>query len=297
VAGQMIEKREASPPREGARDLIRRYRCLRVLALAQPLHDVELAAERQVEAGITRSLEWTPSAAAQEARRWVLFRREMLLHEVLLSQMPADVLAEIVDAVSLPGPIAQAGGIYLSVHYSLYSTLLWLRLAREAVSGRSAPLTMVFDSGADARWRFSGNRPLELERAGLIDGRAAHLTDVRAEGWLAVLRTLARRLQDGESVLLMCDAAEAASSKRRLNVRLGKGHLRLPFGPAALAAKARAQVIPVWIRPDADGYAIEAGPRFGADSGEDAAQWLVDSTVGAQPSLWEGWLRFMALVA
>src|SRR5579885_1127535 len=277
------------------------YRALRLLALAQPLDDVE---ERQVQAAkaaLCRCLDLPPRQAEIEARRCLLHRREVQLHEVMSAEMPATLLAQLVDCVDLPSPpdLHGRGTLFLSLHFGLDSSLLWLRLARVASAGAIPPLAVLFDSGTDRSWRFRGpDRFQELEDVGLMARDRAWKVDRQVKGPLGAARELLTHLQGGGAALMMFDAEEAVrESRHNLKLTIGRRRPSFPGGAAWLASSARARVIPAWIEPAGDGYAVRLGPAGEPHDLPALAQWLVEATSLAQPWLWEGWFRLPALAA
>ncbi|GEM_PF-3010216 len=279
------------------------YRCLRVLAIARPLDEWELQAERRVGANLQACLGLPAGEAVRQARRWILLRREMLLHEVLAAQMEAPGMVELVRAIEIVAPSSPGvfeRTLFVSLHYSVYSTLPWLKLA-EVVSPRAAGgLRVLFDSGLDRRWRFPrADRLAELSRAGLLAGSTAQLVDRALQGPSAAARDLVRHLKMGGSAFLLFDAALAGRERHAFEVRIGAARASFPSGATWLARASGAHLVPTWIEPRDDGYVLQLGepvtPRADAQELNQAIQLMVDRTILRRPGLWEGWLRIPTL--
>ena len=272
------------------------------LVLAPPLTELEQVLAHRVGAALEAWLGLDSAAAAHQARRWVLFRRVHLLHETLTLELAPDRLAQLLDTVAIEGLEHLRGlrddqGILLiSVHYSLYSSLLELWLARAAARGLFRHLTLLFIPASAPE--VSARRKAELESAGLIRRGTTTLLLTNLKGSLGVTRQLLGRLQAGEVVLVLPDARLLpGADARALSVTLGQRRLGVPRGAAWLAQMAHCPIVPVHIRPhEEDRYILTFGPPAELEHAADApsrvqsmVQSLLDQTVLADPGPWDAW--------
>lgn len=282
------------------------YCAARLVALGAPFDEAEGAALARAEAALRRSIGLEPAPAAYQARRCLLFRREHLIHESFVLDMDLRRMPQILDSVAVIGlehllSVDQGRGLLLvSLHYSLYSSVLvqWLaRAAARGVLGRR--LTVLLRSGYTGYGLPPEGRLEAAERAGLLSRASFALLDRTPSGPAAAARSLAAELRGGNAVLLFPDARFVPQSDKALVVSVGRQTVGLPRGAAWLVQAVRCPVLPVHLRPDGeDRHAIVFGPALDPATGLDprslveaALQHLVQDAVLVDPGPWEGWLR------
>jgi len=279
------------------------YRSIRLRLATLPLNDLERTLAEQAAAAMAESLGLAPAEAAYQGRRTALFRRERLLHEALALDLAPLRLATLVDALHVEG-VEHVRGLragdpvlLLSLHYSLFSSLLCLWLTRLAAQQTVFHhLTILFDSGTVAPQPIPPSRVDALVAGGLGRRETTTLLDMALHK--GATRDLVTRLRGGEAVLAFPDGALLAGSERDApTVRLGHRTLSLGRGVPFLMRHARATLLPVTLRPRGDQHAIVFGEPIRARSEQDVAssiqavvQQLIDQTVLADPGPWEGWL-------
>jgi lauroyl/myristoyl acyltransferase len=304
--GKLLGSAEARTVHPGASDKAwATYCAARLLALGAPLDDLEQAAMARAEVSLQRCFGFDSAAAAYHARRCLLFRREHLIHESFVLDMPVSQVLQIIDSVVVVGleqllHVNKSRGLLLvSLHYSLYSSLLWLWLARAAARGLIRRFTVFMRSGYMAYGAVSEHRWEHAERSGLLSRESFALVDRTESGPSAAARELVSRLRRGDVVLLFPDASFIPQKDRAIELSIGRQTISLPRGAAWLVQAVQCPVLPVYLRPDAaDGHAVVFGAvhdtRAGFDPGsvvQGALQHLVHDTVMADPGPWEGWFR------
>lgn len=275
------------------------YRGWRLRTLIPPLNQIERTISDRVALRLQDYLGLDPPGAAQQARRNVFYRRERLFHETLALDLSPDRLHELLDAMAVEGvdqlrelPAAQ-GILLLSLHYSVFSSLLLLWLTRAAAQGLFKHLTILIDPGPGGTHGLPSIRADVLEAGGLGRRSATSLLDMKNVP--SATRQLTAELRDGGAALVLPDATFLPSTAdRALSLRVGDRQALLPRGAAWLAQVARCSVVPVHTRPLGDSYALVFGPPVSteddpASAVEVALQRLFAQTALADPGPWEGW--------
>lgn len=279
------------------------YRGAVALALARPWSNEEQAVSGRIADAMRRSLGLEAPEAARQARRCLLLRRVQQLHEVLALQASPAVVRQMLDGVEvrgldhLAGLDPRRGVVLVSLHYSLYSSLLPLWLAGATARGWFHHLTLLLDSGPTGSLKLSPERTRELEAAGLGRSSQIALVDRRREGPALAARRLLGTLRQGGAVLLLPDAPAGEWRERRtLGVSFGGGMLRLPAGVGWLARSTQCSLVPVCLQPHGEGYRVVFGPPATFDAAQGAGgldrlfSELLARTVLRDPAPWESWL-------
>lgn len=276
------------------------------MALSLPSNEIEQAGELRAAAALRHCLGMDAAAAAYHARRCVLYRRELVLHELFMLNLAPRSLGQILDTIDVVGldrlrEMGRGRGvILLSLHYSLYSSLLGLWLARATVRGLFDNLTILVLSSLTGTLRPPQTRLEQLEQAGIWSLARTTLLDRRLMGAPWAARELVARVRQGGAVIMLPDAAFLpAAAGRALPLRIGRQDVGLPRGAAWLVRSTGVPVVPVRIHPyQDDGHAIVFDDPVRSQAESDSAamvqavvQRLLDQTALADPGPWEGWLR------
>jgi hypothetical protein len=281
------------------------YYAARYAALSLPLIEMEQTAEQRAAEAMGKWLALGQSAAGYYARRSLLYQREVRLHEALVLSMPPAHIPEILDEMKVmgfPPPFDVEGNhgvLLVSLHYNLYSSLLIWWLARATVQGHFNSLTVLMRSTDTGQYFLSDQRIAEFESVGVWSRSKVTLLDRTALGSPVAARDLLRRLNSGGAVLVFTDAWLMPPGDRSLTVRVGQKKIGLPRGVAWLGQMSGTLCVPVYIRPHGEqSHAVGFGPAVSFRERDDAAsvaesalQYVVDQTIGVDPSPWEGWLR------
>jgi lauroyl/myristoyl acyltransferase len=206
---------------------------------------------------------------------------------------------DVIGLDHLAGLEQDQGLVLVSLHYSLYSSLLVLWLARATVRGLFNHLTMLVVSNPAGALRPSERRLSQLAEAGIWDLARTILLDRRLIGASGATRQLVRRIRDGGAVLILPDAAILPAGEKGLTVRVGHQTVGMPPGLAWLCRTTGTPLASVYVRPHADDqHAIEFGiPAYpGIIKNSDAVVRdvfvaLVEQAISDDPTPWEGWLR------
>lgn len=278
----------------------------RIIAFSLPPSEIERAGELRAAAALRHCLGLDAADAAYQARRCFLYRREVLLHEVFTLNLAPLALDQILDAMDVVGSdqlrdIGPGQGvILLSLHYSLYSSLLTLWLAQATVRGLFKDLTVLVLSNPSGSLRPPQRRLEQLEQAGIWSLTRTTLVDRRLLGAPWAARKLAACVNGGGAVVILLDALFLpAGSERTLTLSIGRQNVGVQRGAAWLVRSTGAPVVPVHIHPHGDdGHAIvfdsPVCPATETDGGaavQGIMQRLLEQTVLADPGPWEGWLR------
>jgi lauroyl/myristoyl acyltransferase len=283
------------------------YRGACLVALAQPVSEIEQARLAPVAQRMSEYLGLSPEAAAYQSRRALFCYRQEWIHAEMALELPPAAITTLVDSVEVAGlpwleRTDQTRGLLLtSLHYSLYSSLLWLWLARATVRGLYRRLTIMMVADQPALGARINRQIRRLEAAGVLPpGAVTAIERPRAATFApAVVRTLLDRLHAGEAVYFCAEPYFIAPSDRHAAVlTLSGAALGLPGGVPWLARAARCPVVPVHIHPGpADRYVVTVSPPAETDQPgvagwgvEAALQQLLDRTVRADPAHWEGWV-------
>lgn len=294
---------DSSDASEAFRDA---YASARYATVGVAVQEFEQEAEARAKDAIGDYLGVSDAAAAYYARRCLLCHRELFLHELLALDMPSESLAELVETVDVVGERElglldlRRGVVLVTLHYGLYSSLLLWWLARAVVRGLLDGLTILIRTTAAGQYMIADSRLAEFEAQGIWKCESVELFDREAVGPNGTVQALRDRLGPGAAVLVFLDPElRPASRSDSLRVRIGMRSVGLPRGAAWVAAAGPAAVAPVHIRPHRDTrHAVVFGSTYRPASGFEAraavhaaAQHLVDTTIMADPSPWEGWLR------
>jgi lauroyl/myristoyl acyltransferase len=273
------------------------YRAWRLRIVADAFTAEEDDFGRQASSAMQRYLGLSPADASIQGRRAALFRRERLFHEVLLLDLDPGRLNELLDRVEVTGANHLSpdgrGVLLVALHYSLFSSLLCLWLARSAKQGLPPHLSIMVDTGPAPGLGMRAERLAALEASGLVARDRATLSTLDRP--TAVLRTLTRRLREGAAVLLFVDANfRSATVGGGLPIDIGAGRIAFPAGVSWLADRTGCAVVPTSIRPKADGHTVVFSPPAASSEARairSALQNLINETVVADPGPWEGWVR------
>ena len=269
--------------------------------MAQPFDPVTETMVTQIARKIEGYLGLQAADAVRQARRSVFAHRDRLFHEMLMLDLAPERLHDPLDAMVVQGiehvaNVPQGRGVLLlSLHYSVFNSLLTLWLARAAARGLFGHLTVLIDAGQKKDIGLSAHRFVELERAGVFNHAAFSLL-YTAPGPGAA-RQLVARLRAGEAVLVYHDATFLpASADQSLRLMVGQQAVGVPSGAAWLARMTGCSIVPVFIRPEEDTYAIvfaEAAAWQGAAESatvvQSVLQRLIDHTVLVDPAAWAAW--------
>jgi lauroyl/myristoyl acyltransferase len=187
----------------------------------------------------------------------------------------------------------------VSLHYSLYSSILVLWLARAATRGLINHLTVFMRSGYIGYGVVAEHRWQQAEQCGLLSREHFALADRTERGPSAAVRTLVAKLRRGDVVLVFPDATFIPRRDKSLELCVGGQTVSLPRGAAWLVREAECPVLPIYVRPDnADRHAIVFGALQDPVAGRDPAaavqaslQYIVSHALMRDPGPWEGWLR------
>jgi lauroyl/myristoyl acyltransferase len=273
------------------------------VALGCSMESGEEAAARVSAIAMQSWLSLDEREATANARRRMLLRRDAALHEMLALQLPPAQLEALLDESVVEGvehvraASSRQGVLFLSLHYSLYSSLLILWLARAASRG-------LFDHLAVLYWATEDGGPATFveamrrsQAAGFVSESALRLIDL-GEGPVRATRLILDGLQEGGAALVFSDRLSPPGAERRaVTVTLGGRPLGVARGVPWLVHAARGPVIPVHIRPDSENrHRIVFAPALAEGPGTDASavvqsalQRLVDSTVMIDPAPWDAW--------
>jgi lauroyl/myristoyl acyltransferase len=291
-------------------DFWNRYVGLRALALGYPL-ELDEASLGDATRGLRTWLGLDAAAASYQASRRLLLRRDAALHELLARELPPADLTALLDSVAvegmehLRGPQASGGVLFLSLHYSLYASLLVLWLARAASRGLFSQLAVLY-------WATPGGAPdtfLEAMRrsedAGFIPSSTIVLIDL-GEGSVRATRKLMSTLESGGAALIFSDRlTQPGVDRRSVTVTIGHRQVGIARGVPWLAGTAGCPVVPVHVRPHEDNrHAIVFGAPLciGVDGDASAViqagmQYLLDRAVLVDPGPWDGWASLGRLTA
>ena len=290
----------AGASRDGGRGLDL-YDGLRVAALGCPLHEDEESVARDTARLLERWLRLDPGDAVRQARRRMVLRRDAALHELLLRRMSPRRLDDILDAIEVEGMPDDASGrgdgaVLLSLHYSLYSSLLVLWLARAVTRGLFPHLAILYWATEDGTPSALADAMRRCDEAGLVRASALRLVDLGG-GPVRATRTVISAVQEGGAALVFADRiGPPGVDARSVTVTIGERPLGIARGVPWLVHAAGCAVIPVHIRPCGNRHRIVFGRPLQPGDGGGAAdvvraalQHLLDETVRVDPGPWDGW--------
>ena len=201
-------------------DFWRRYSGLRALGLAYPVEGDESAIN-----GVTDVFQsWLgleQTAATYHADRWGLLRRDAAMHETLARRLAPEDLASLLDTVEVEGlnyieaaRLLGRGVVFLSLHYSLYASILVLWLARAASQGLFDHLSVLYVARPDGKPSVFAQAMQRSESAGFISSSTIRLVDL-GQGPVRATRNLIAGLQAGGAALIFSCVASSGSSYGR----------------------------------------------------------------------------------
>jgi hypothetical protein len=279
------------------------YLGLRVVALGCPMDGREETAVTTAALAMQDWLGLSAEEACHHAKRRMLLRRDAALHEMLALELVPAQLEMLLDSTTIDGiehvraATRHKGLLFLSLHYSLYTSLLILWLARATSHGLFEHLAVLYWATEDGGASAFVHAMRRSQAAGFVSGSALRLIDLN-EGPIRATRLLLDGLQEGGAGLVFSDRlSEPGSERRAVTVTLGRRQVDVARGVPWLVGAGRRPVIPVHIRPESGNrHAIVfARPlREGVDGDapavvQSALQQLVDSTVLVDPAPWDGW--------
>jgi len=271
------------------------YCAARYVTLSIPSLEVEENAERKAAAALASWLTLETDVAEYHARRCTLFRRERWLHDGFTIDLEPGLMRLLLDRLTVVGTehaadaIRNRGVLLVSLHYSLYSSVLIWWLTRVAAQGVFRRLFLLFRSTSMGRYLLHSRRLIETEANGLFSQANVHFLDRTILGPAGAAARMLNELKAGNTVFLLADAALRPPGCKSLAVRVGNQNVGLARGVSWLAEKSRCAVIPLYIRPHNDeGHAIVLAPPADA---KEAVQFLIDQTILVDPSPWDGWFH------
>jgi hypothetical protein len=275
----------------------------RFMALSLPLTQRERIRKHRAAVALSQCLGMDARTAAYHARRCLLYRREAVLHEIFALNLAPSFLLRIVEAMEVAGADRIKAGrgeglLMISLHYSLYSSLLVFWLARATACGLFRNLAVLVLSTPTGSVSPSQQRLALLQQGGIWSAET-RLIDRRIMGSPWSARRLISYIKMGGAVLILPDATfVSTTNSRAVTLKLGKECVAVPRGAAWLVQQTDVPLISVHVHPYEDRHAIVFDSSKDPDAGKDsigrvrdALQHLIEQTVLVDPGPWEGWLR------
>jgi hypothetical protein len=228
-------------------------------------------------------------AAELLARRSLLHAGDAAFHDQLLGCGRTDILRMAVErttADDLTQAPSRGGMLAISLHYGPATSILPLWLAKLRARGVISEFGVIENSRRNPSVMLSPRRHAELEACGFP---FADL-DIATLGEVGAMRRALAILRNGGVVLIFADGQlPPPGAKRTLTCRLGHCPLALAQGAQWLAQSADVPLLPLWLRPQGDSYAVAAlAPQSPSQAGS-AVQSLLDATMAADPAPWGRW--------
>jgi hypothetical protein len=227
--------------------------------------------------------------ARAQARRSFLYSGDAAFHDQLLASGSIPLLHEIVErtdsAEPAPAPEPARGGVLVTLHYGLATSILPLWLAMASRRGTIGPFAVIQNSRRDANVMLS---PERLARLGDCGFPFADL-DLARLGELGALRPALEILRRGGFVLIFADGQLPRDAKQALTCRIGRGALALPRGAEWLARNAQVPLLPLLLGPQGDGNRIMSLDAHAPEDASAAFQSLIDRAMALDPAPWSRW--------
>jgi hypothetical protein len=244
----------------------------------------------RAESRLQEYLGMEPEPARAQARRSYLYSGDAAFHDQLLASGSIDILHEIVGRTDAAEPALapeQArGGVLVTLHYGLATSILPLWLAMASRGGTIGPFAVIQNSQRNPNVMLS---PERLARLGDCGFPFADL-DLARLGELGALRRALEILRRGGLVLIFADGQlPQKDAKQALACRIGRGSLALPRGAQWLARSARVPLLPLLLGPQGDGNRIMSLDAHAPGDAHGALQSLIDRAMALDPAPWSRW--------
>jgi hypothetical protein len=244
----------------------------------------------RAESRLQKYLGMAPEPASAQARRSFLYSGDAAFHDQLLASGSTELLHEIVERTDGDEPVLapeQArGGVLVTLHYGLATSILPLWLAMASRRGMIGPFAVIQNSQRNPNVMLSAER---LARLGQRGFPFADL-DLARLGELGALRRALEILQRGGRVLIFADGQLPRKDARQaLTCRIGRGSLTLPRGAEWLARNAGVPMLPLLLAPQGDGNRIISLDTRAPEEAHGAVQSLIDRAMALDPAPWSRW--------
>jgi hypothetical protein len=244
----------------------------------------------RAESRLQEYLGMEPEPACAQARRSFLYSGDAAFHDQLLASGSTDLLQEIVERTDVDEPALapeQArGGVLVTLHYGLATSILPLWLAMASRRGTIGPFAVIQNSQRNPNVMLSAERLAKLADCGFP---FADL-DLARLGELCALRSALEILRRGGVVLIFADGQlPRKDAKRTLTCRIGRGSLALPRGAEWLARSAQVPLLPLLLSPQGDGSRMVSLDARAPGDAHGALQSLIDRAMDLDPGPWSRW--------
>jgi hypothetical protein len=252
--------------------------------------DDAAASISRAESRLQQYLGMAPEPARTQARRSFLYSGDAAFHDQLLASGSTNLLQEIVGRTDADAPAIAPehahGGVLVTLHYGLATSILPLWLAMESRNGRIGPFAVIQNSQRNPNIMLSAERLARLGDGGFP---FADL-DLARLGELGALRRALEILRRGGLVLIFADGQlPQKDAKQTLTCRIGRGSLTLPRGAEWLARNARVPLLPLLLAPQGDGNRITSLDGHAPEDAHGAVQSLIDRAMNLDPVPWSRW--------
>jgi hypothetical protein len=244
----------------------------------------------RAERRLQQYLGMAPEAARAQARRSFLYSGDAAFHDQLLASGSTNLLQEIVGRTEADAPAfapeGARGGVLVTLHYGLATSILPLWLAMESRRGTVGPFAVIQNSQRNPNVMLSAERLAKLGECGFpfADLDLARLGEVGA------LRRALEILRRGGLVLIFADGQLPQKDTRNtLTCRLGRGSFVLPRGAEWLARNAQVPLLPLLLAPQGDGNRITSLGAHAPRDAHGAVQSLIDRGMNLNPAPWSRW--------
>jgi hypothetical protein len=267
------------------------YLLARGTALAGCASAADAAASiSRAERRLREYLGMEPEPARAEARRSFLYSGDAAFHDQLLASGSTNLLREIVERTDAdepafaPGPAR--GGVLVTLHYGLATSILPLWLAMASRRGTIGPFAVIQNSQRNPNVMLSAERLARLTDCGFP---FADL-DLARLGEMGALRRALEILRRGGRVLIFADGQlPRKDAKHALTCRIGRGSLALPRGAEWLARGAQVPLLPLLLAPQGDGNRMVSLDARAPGDAHGALQSLIDRAMELDPAPWSRW--------
>ncbi len=251
--------------------------------------DDAAASISRAEGRLQQYLGMEPEPARAQARRSFLYSGDAAFHDQLLASGSTGLLQEIVARTEVDEPAfapeEAGGGVLVTLHYGLATSILPLWLAMASRKGTIGPFAVIQNSQRNPNVMLS---PERLARLGDRGFPFADL-DLARLGELGALRRALEILQRGGLVLIFADGQLPKDAKQALTCRIGRGSLALPRGAQWLARSAGVPLLPLLLGPRGDENRIVSLDAHAPGDAHSALQSLIDRAMALDPAPWSRW--------
>jgi hypothetical protein len=244
----------------------------------------------RAESRLQEYLGLEPEPARAQARRSFLYSGDAAFHDQLLASGSTDLLRAIVERTDVDEPaFAQGqarGGVLVTLHYGLATSILPLWLAMASRRGTIGPFAVIQNSRRNPNVMLSPERLARLGECGFpfADLDLARLAEMGA------MRRALEILRRGGLVLIFADGQlPRKDAKQALTCRIGRGSLTLPRGAQWLARSAQVPLFPLLLGPQGDGNRIMSLDARVSGDAHGATQSLIDRAMALDPAPWSRW--------